>query len=108
MTREEKAERMVEIRSNMCKTHSHLVRAERVYRKMEKRWLCMRNEYERLDYELALTDERFERIKRKKQAVKQELSIAQIMQLAELLNIKVDIGKAVEQIEQEVIEPDSD
>jgi hypothetical protein len=58
-----------------------------------KEWMKVRKEYEQLEYELALEDERFEKAKPVKveKLTETKLSITDILSLAEILGVEVGL-----------------
>ncbi len=98
MTKEEKVEKLQKLRPRLAEAHNKLVRARNLHKVFETRWRALEDEYEKIDYELALNDERFKKVSAKDRPVKVELSITQIMEIAKELGIEVDLGDADKQI----------
>lgn len=93
MTRTEKLikrNELKELTTKLCnrKDQLDIMRTEAI-----KEWKKVRDEYERLEYELALEDERFEKAKPVKveKLVEPKLSIADILSLAEILGVEVGL-----------------
>lgn len=93
MTRTEKLLKHNELKSltiKLCnrKDQLDIMRTEAI-----KEWMKVKNEYERLEYELALEDERFEKVKRVQSVNNNkklpELNLAQLMSVAKALGIEV-------------------
>ena len=93
MTRTEKLLKRNELKSltiKLCnrKDQLDIMRTEAI-----KEWMKAKHEYERLEYELALEDERFEKAKPVKveKIIEPKLSIADILSLAEILGVEVGL-----------------
>lgn len=98
MTREEKISKRIELRNEMLKLKKQKDTAERLYRSFSNKWMTLKCQYEKLDYELALEDERFKKLKEPevKEAIK--LNIAQILILAEQLGVDLDMNQTEVQV----------
>ncbi len=97
MTREEKELKRNELRLFMDDLRKKRSRAEKVFRHYDKKWLEVKFEHEKIDYELALEDERFKKVKVVNHVPEvSKLSIAQILLLAETLGVKVEVKEVNE------------
>ena len=93
MNREQKLLRRAEIKPLLITACERKDELDRLRLEAIKEWKKLKTEYERLDYELALEDERFEKAKPDKveKLVEPKLTIADILSLAEILGVEVEL-----------------
>lgn len=92
MTREEKVAEMVDLRKKLVSLFNEIRKDEETLKSKKDEYKVMKSKYESIDMELALEDERFEKIKKEatKKVVKIEsLTIDQILGIAAELGVSL-------------------
>jgi hypothetical protein len=90
MTADEKRSRMNELRPLIAELRVQREEAEVLFKSLNDKWMKAEREYKYLDYQLALQDERYVKVKKEKKT-EDKLNLAQILMIAEKLGVEIDI-----------------
>ena len=94
MTREEKVVAMVELRESLVTLFNEIRKDEETLKFKKEEYKTMKSKYESIDMELALDDERYEKVKKETKVVKEtteKLTLDDILGLAAMLGISLEI-----------------
>ena len=89
MTREEKVAEMVELRKKIANIYYEIVEDEEKLKFKKCEHKLMRSNYEKMDMELALEDERFTRVNEGTKTIK---SVTKTLTIDEILGIAAQLG----------------
>lgn len=91
-----KTARKDELRPQISEAHNDMVEARESFRRLERRWRELRDEYEKLDYELALEDKRYTKVSHTTKTttvISPEFTLERIQELARRLNVDLEVKK---------------
>ena len=90
MTHEEKLLRQSELSTLLINARKKKDRAERLYKKFSMEWLKLYSEHEKISYQIAMEDKRYEKVTPGKSGSDiKKLQLADVLALAEHFGIKV-------------------